>query len=347
MKLGIAGLPQAGKSTLFAALTGARGDSTAGSPQKDTRIATITVFDERIDFLVDMYQPKKTAFAKIEYLLPSRIPGGSDGKSDGEFWNQIRTCDALLLVVRNFEDPASGPAKSESDFQKVEDEMILSDLAVVEKRLERIALDLKRGKKQGEAELPLLNDCREMLEQGRPLRNSPEIAAEPLLKGFTFLSAKPMLVIINNGDEDESLPDWTKQRNNLSFMVVRAKLEMDLAVMEPEDAQEFLEAYNIQESALDRVIRHSYEMLNRISFFTVGSDEVKAWPISRGTAALDAAGEVHSDIRQGFIRAEVVAFADLKNEGSFQAAKKAGLVRLEGKEYVVADGDIINFRFNI
>jgi hypothetical protein len=347
MKLGIAGLPRAGKSTLFAALTGARGDSAPGSSHKDTRIATITVLDERIDFLVNMYQPKKIAYAKIEYLLPSRIPGVSDAKSEGEFWNQIRTCDGLLHVVCNFEESGSDPLKSETDFQQVEDEMILSDLGVVEKRLERVALDLKRGKKQGEPEIPLLNTCREMLEKGEPLRNAPDVANDPLLKGFTFLSAKPTLVLINNGDEDETLPVWTKGRENLSSVVVRGKLEMDLAAMTAEEAAEFLEIYNIQESALDRVIRHSYGMLNRISFFTVGSDEVKAWPIPDGIPALEAAGEVHSDIRQGFIRAEVVAFDDLKAEGSFQAAKKAGLVRLEGKEYIVKDGDIINYRFNI
>jgi GTP-binding protein YchF len=347
MKLGIAGLPLAGKSTLFAALTGARGDNAGGSSHKDTRIATVTVLDDRIDFLVNMYQPKKIAYAKIEYLLPSRIPGASDGKSEAEFWNQIRTCDGLLHVVGNFDEPGSGHEESETKFQQVEDEMILSDLGVVEKRLERIELDLKRGKKQGEAEIPLLSSCREMLEKGEPLRNAPEIATHPLLRGFTFLSAKPMLVLINNEDEDEDLPLWTQRRENLSFIVVRGKLEMDLAAMTTEEAAEFLEAYNIQESALDRIIKHSYRMLNRISFFTVGSDEVKAWPIPEGIPALDAAGEVHSDIRQGFIRAEVVAFDDLKAEGSFQEAKKAGLVRLEGKEYIVKDGDIINYRFNV
>ncbi len=347
MKLGIAGRPKSGKSTIFAALTGARGDSVPGNSRKDTRIATITVLDERIDFLVEMYQPKKIAYAKIEYLLPSLMPGVSDAKSEGEFWNQIRTCDGILHVVRNFEDPGSGPANSDADFQKVEDEMMLSDLGVVEKRMERIALDLKRGRKEGEAEMPLLTACREMLEKGEPLRKAPEISTDPLLRGFTFLSAKPMLVLINNGDEDEDLPAWAAQREKPPFVVVRGKLEMDLAAMPADEAIEFLEAYHIQESALDRVIRHSYGMLNRISFFTVGADEVKAWPILGGIPALEAAGEVHSDIRQGFIRAEVVAFDDLKAEGSFQAAKKAGLVRLEGKEYVVKDGDIINYRFNV
>ncbi len=347
MKLGITGLPLAGKSTLFAALTGARGDNTGGSSHKDTRIATITVMDERIDFLADIYRPKKTVYAKIEYLLPSQIPGAREGRSEAEFWNQIRTCDGLLHVVRNFEDMGAGPSDGKNDFQQMEDEMMLNDLGVVEKRLERIALDLKRGRKQGEAEIPLLKSCQQMLEKGAALRNAPDIGAHPLLKGFTFLSAKPALVIINNGDEDEALPGWTKNREHITFMVVRGKLEMDLAAMTMEEAREFLDMYNIRESALDRVIRHSYRMLNRISFFTVGEDEVRAWPIRKGIPALEAAGEVHSDIQQGFIRAEVVAYDDLKAQGSFQEAKKAGLVRLEGKEYVVKDGDIINYRFNV
>lgn len=343
MKLGIAGLSQSGKSTIFSALTGARED--AGAGHRDTRIATITVPDDRIDFLVEMYHPKKTSYARIEYLLPSLLPGGSDGKSEAEFWNQIRTCDALLHVVRNFE--GAEPPKSKADFLKTEEDMMLSDLGVVEKRIERIELDLKRGKKQGEPEIPLLNRCKEMLEAGTPLRDDPELAQDPLLRGFTFLSAKPELVIINNEDEDEILPEWTGVLRTPPFMVVRGKLEMDLAGMDEDEAQEFLEAYHIQESVLDRVIRHSYDMLRRISFFTVGEDEVKAWPIRQGTPALQAAGEVHSDIQQGFIRAEVVAFEDLKASGSFQEAKKAGLVRLEGKEYVVKDGDIINYRFNV
>ena len=234
--------------------------------------------------------PKKSPTREIEYLLPSLIPGVSDAKSEGEFWNQIRTCDGLLHVVRNFETPASASPNAEADFNKIEEEMILSDLGVVEKRMERIETDLKRGRKEGEGELPLLSACREMLERGEPLRNTPEISMDPILRGFTFLSAKPMLVLINNGDEDEALPAWTGERENPSFVVVRGKLEMDLAGMPPEEAEEFLEAYHIQESALDRVIRHSYRLLNRISFFTVGSDEVKAWPIPAGIPGSGSGG---------------------------------------------------------
>ncbi|MBW1781999.1 MAG: redox-regulated ATPase YchF [Deltaproteobacteria bacterium] len=347
MKLGIIGLPQAGKSTIFAALTGARGDAGDRGSRKDLRIAAITVLDERIDFLSDMYRPKKTTYAKIEYLLPPETGSSAGAGSEGAFWNQVRTCDALLHVVRNSEGSMGAAPTPELDFRKLEEEMILNDLVVAEKKIERIDLDKKRGKMPDGEEASLIMSCHELLEQGAPLRNAPELASAPLLKGFTFLSAKPMLVIVNNDDEDEALPLWDQKPEGVDLFVVRGSLEMEIASMSSEEAEEFLEAYHIQESALDRVIRHSFRILNRISFFTVGSDEVKAWPIAAGTPALEAAGAVHSDIQQGFIRAEVVSFEDLKAHGTFNGAKKAGLVRLEGKGYEVKDGDIINFRFNV
>ncbi|HDZ89701.1 MAG TPA: redox-regulated ATPase YchF [Deltaproteobacteria bacterium] len=347
MKLGIIGLPQAGKSTIFAALTGARGAAADRGSRTDTRLATVTVLDERIDFLSDIYKPKKTTYARIEYLLPPGVGTSSGSGSEGIFWNQIRTCDALLHVVRNFEGTVGTPPAPEEDFRRIEEEMILSDLVVAEKRVERLELDRKRGKKPSEEEASLINSCCQVLGDGRPLRESPGLASHPLLRGFTFLSAKPMFVILNNDDEDEELPEWKDIPQGVDLLAVRGRLEMDIATMTPEEAQEFLEAYHIQESALDRVIRLSYRILNRISFFTVGADEVRAWPITAGTPALEAAGEVHSDIQQGFIRAETLSFEDLRTHGSFKEAKKAGLVRLEGKEYVVRDGDIINFRFNV
>lgn len=334
---------------MFAALTGARGEKGGtDSFQKGARLATITVADDRIDFLADMYAPEKTTYAKIEYLLPSEVGRGASGSaSEGEFWGQVRTCDALVQVVRNFEGPVGSPPTPDVDFSKLEQEMIFHDLMVVEKRMERIDLDQKRGKKPSPEEPPLLQSCRQLLEKGLPLRHSPELASDPLLKGFTFLSAKPRLVVVNNEDETEEMPAWAQRPEGMELIVVRGKLEMDIAEMSPEESEEFLEVYHITESALDRVISSSFRILDRICFFTVGSDEVKAWPIRSGTPALEAAGAVHSDIQQGFIRAEVVSFEDLKAQGSFKAAKKAGLVRLEGKEYPVEDGDIINFRFNV
>ncbi len=347
MKLGITGLPLSGKSTVFAALTGARGEKGGQVSSTDPRVATVTVLDERIDYLADLYKPKKTTYARIEYLLPSEIPGPIPSKSEGGILNQVRACDALLQVVRNFKSPGSQPPTPEKDFWEAEEEMILSDLAVAEKRLERLELDKKRGKKQEGNECVLIKSCLEILGKGEPLRNNENLADEPALKGFTFLSAKPLLIILNNDDEDEVLPAWDKKPQGSELIAVRAKLEKDIASMSHEEAEEFLEAYHIEESALDRVIKSSYRLLNRISFFTVGSDEVKAWPIRADTPAVEAAGAVHSDIAKGFIRAETLSFEDLKKYGSFQEAKKAGVVRLEGKDYRVRDGDIINFRFNL
>lgn len=348
MKLGIIGLPQSGKSTVFAALTGARGEKNdLGRAQKGLRLATVTVRDDRVDFLSDMYAPEKTTYAKVEYLLPSEGSGGAGSDSGAEWWSQARTCDALVQVVRNFEGFVGSPPTPEADGVTLEEEMILNDLAVVEKRLERIELDQKRGKLPETKEKELLQSCREILDRGLPLRHSPGLASEPLLRGFTFLSAKPKLIIVNNADEDEDMPSWKDRPEGVDLIAVRAKLEMDIAEMEPEEAEEFLEAYHVTELALDRVISRSFKILNLISFFTVGKDEVKAWPIRAGTPALEAAGAVHSDIQQGFIRAEVLSFEDLKAQGSFKAAKSAGQVRLEGKTYEVKDGDIINFRFNI
>ena len=348
MRLGIVGLPQAGKTTIFAALTGARGEGKdLVAPRVDAKIGTITVFDERVDFLIKTYKPKKTTYAKIEYLLPSEIPAASLSKSTGEVWNQARICDALLHVVRNFTPSGGMPATPEKDFWQFEEEMILNDFVVAEKRIERIELDKKRGKTPQGDEYSLLRSCCEHLEKNQPLRSRPELASAPALRGFTFLSAKPMLVIINNTDEDETLPEWKSRPEGLEMLMVRGSLEMEIATMAPEEAEEFRKAYNIQDAALDRVIESSYRLLNYISFFTVLSDEVRAWSIAAGTPALEAAGTVHSDMKKGFIRAEVLSFEDLKACGTFQEAKKAGLARLEGKDYEVRDGDVINFRFNI
>jgi GTP-binding protein YchF len=340
MKLAIIGLPESGRSTIFAALSGARGEAS----QKDQRVSTIKVMDERIDFLSGMYKPNKTTYTQVEYLLPSETQAGG---SENAIWNQARICDALIHVVRNFTDAMGTPPDVKIDFRKLEDEMILSDLVVVDKRLERIELDLKRGKKPDEHEHSLLKTCKELLENGQPLRVSQEIATAPVLKGFTFLSSKPQLVIINNDDDNESLPELETGPGNTDLSMARGRLEMDIATMSPEEAKEFLAEYHIEKSALDRVIQSSYKILNLMSFFTVGEDEVKAWTIKRGAHALDAAGEIHTDIQKGFIRAEVLSYSDLLQYGSHKEAKKVGRVRLEGKEYIVEDGDIINFRFNV
>jgi GTP-binding protein YchF len=347
MKLGIIGLPLSGRSTIFSALTGARGEESLKISRKDQRIGTVRVNDERVDFLREMFKPKKTTYAQVEYLLPSEDVSGGGTGSESAIWNQTRTCDALIHVVRNFPDAGGNKPLSEEDFRQLDEEMLLNDLVVIEKRLERIGLDMKRGKKPSEEEHSLLISCKDVLEGGQPLRCKPELANAHLLKGFTFLSAKPQFVVINNDDDDERLPEWAAKPENIEILAVRGRIEMEIASMSPEEAREFLEEYNIEKSALDRVIKSSYEILNLMSFFTVGEDEVKAWTIKKETPALEAAGEIHSDIQKGFIRAEVLSYNDLVEYGSFKEAKKAGQVRLEGKEYIVQDGDIINFRFNV
>jgi GTP-binding protein YchF len=348
MKLGIIGLPQSGKSTIFSALTGARGEDKAlQTSRKDQRLGVVRVADERVDFLSKVLEPKKTTYARVEYLLPSEVVTGAAAKSENVIWNQVRACDALIHVVPNFQSAGGMPPSPEEDFWRLEEEMILYDLMVAEKRIERIELDSKRGKKPEKEEFSLLKSCQDVLENSEPLRMKPELASAPALRGFTFLSAKPQLIIINNGDEDEAIPEWKTMPERMEMLLVRGRLEMEIAAMSPEEAEEFLVEYHIEESALDRVIMRSYSLMDLISFFTVLHDEVRAWTITSGASALKAAGTVHSDMEKGFIRAEVLSFEHLKEHGSFQEAKKAGYAHLEGKEYIVQDGDVINFRFNV
>jgi GTP-binding protein YchF len=346
MKLGIIGLSGAGKSTMFEALTHIQPD--AGAAHKlENRIGTIRVPDERIDFLSDMFKPNKTIYAQIEYLLP-RLTVYKQDKSRGEStWIDVRTCDALIHVVRNFKDYSENPPNPVQDFHTMDQEMIIADLLVVEKRLERIAQDSKRGKKTDEEEKRLLGACLQMLEMEIPLRRNSELANARLLKGYTFLSAKPMLVLFNNEDDDDSPPEAAELIEHEECLVARGRLEHELYQMPPEEAADFLEEFNVAASAMDRVIGASYKLLGLISFFTVGKDEVRAWTISASTQAVDAAEVIHSDIKKGFIRAEVLAYEDLLATGSYKEARKKGTVRLEGKTYQVRDGDNIEFRFNL
>ncbi len=341
MKLGIIGRPQAGKATVFGALTKTQVET---AQRKESRIGTVQVPDERVGILVEMYNPRKTIYAQVEYLLPSPAEHVKEGAKEQSIWTQARDCDALIHVVRNFKGYGTEPPTPRADFQAIDDELIFSDLVVVEKRLERLQLDQKRGKKPNVEELNLLKQCHERLDQGKPLRDVPELASAHALRGYAFLSGKPMLVLANNEDEDDQSPDWLPAKNGL---VVRGKLEQELGQMSADEAALFLEEFGIATSALDRVIARSYELLGLISFFTVGEDEVRAWTIQHNTAAQEAGGVIHTDIQKGFIRAEVLAYDDLMAAGNYVAARKQGTVRLEGKTYEVKDGDIINFRFNV
>ncbi len=340
MKLGITGLPGAGKSTVFEALT----RNLVGEGNKsENHIGTIQVPDGRVNVLSDMYKPKKTIFARVEYFLP-----GAEHKKEKEadVWTKVRDCDALIHVVRNFGGYGFDAPRPFDDFRTLDQELVIADLVVVEKRLERIAMDKRRGKPIDNEELGLLIECKEKLENEIPLRKIPELASAHALKGFAFISAKPMLVLLNNEDDDDVLPDPSGDFDE-NYMLIRGKLEQELAQMSDEEATDFLSEFNITASATDRVVKRSYELLGLISFFTVGEDEVRAWTIRKETTAVDGAEVIHSDIKKGFIRAEVLFYEDLMTAGSYVEARKHGTVRLEGKTYEIKDGDIINFRFNV
>jgi GTP-binding protein YchF len=340
MKLGIIGHTGAGKTTVFEALTNTRSDT----PQRrENRIGTVKVPDPRVDFLSDMYKPRKTIFAQVEYFLPAM----AEQAKEQSVWTQARDCDALIHVVRNFKSYGQEEPDPRTAVQSMDQELIISDLVVAEKRLERLALDQKRGKKPDSEELTLLEQCAAHLNDEIPLRRFPELATARILRGYAFLSAKPMLVLFNNDDEAPDLPGELSWVASATCIAMRGKLEHELAQMDPGEAHAFLEEFGIRDLAMERVIATSYELLGLISFFTVGEDEVRAWTIQKETVAVDAADVIHSDIKKGFIRAEVLAYADLVSAGSFANARKQGTVRLEGKTYPVQDGDIITFRFNV
>jgi ribosome-binding ATPase YchF (GTP1/OBG family) len=254
MRLGIIGLPQSGKTTAFEALT--RSVAADGN-RRESRIGTITVPDERVEVLSNMYNPRKTIFAQVEYFLPGKGDHGGTAKKDQSIWTQVRDCDAMIHVVRNFSGYGFDAATPKKDVATIDQELIISDLVVVEKRLERLALDERRGKKPSPEEITLLNRCKAHLEDELPLRRLPDIATAKLLRGFAFLSAKPMLMLFNNEDEDDALPDAASLPEGEACMVIRAKLEQELSQMDEVEARDFLAEFNITASATDRVIRQS------------------------------------------------------------------------------------------
>ena len=340
MKLGIIGLPNSGKSTVFEALT-----QTISSTEKkgENRISTMQVPDERLAALANMFKPQKTILTQVEYFLPGML----GHKRDQKIWAQIRDCHALIHVVRNFSGYGFDEPTPYNDFHALDQELILADLVVVENRLERIEQDKQRSREIDQGELSLLNQCLKNIEAEVPLRKFPELSSQHALKGFGFVSAKPILMLFNNDDDDDRLPVIENLTDKENCMVIRGKLEQELAQMSAEEAQEFLEEFNISASATDRVIQRSFEVLGLISFFTFVNEEVKAWTVTKGTIAVEAADVIHSDMKRGFIRAEVVAYNDLMDAGSYHEARKKGTVRLEGKNYTVQDGDVITFRFNV
>ena len=344
MKSGIIGRPGSGKTTIFEALTlnfdetGRRGED---------RIGALRVPDMRVETLSQIYKPRKTTYALVEYFLPGKGMADKDTGKDQTAWSPVRDCDALILVVRNFGGFGAEPPTPEEDFYKVSQELMLADFMVAEKKLERLLLDKKRGKKVNPEEISLLKQCVTSLEGDIPLRKNKSLATAQPLRGFAFLSAKPMLILLNNEDDDDVLSGVDGIAGQEYCQIIRGKLEHELAQMSADEADDFLSEFNIAASAKERVISQTYELMGLISFFTVGDDEVRAWTIRRNTEAVDAAGAIHSDMQKGFIRAEVLSYDDFMTAGSYAAARKQGTVRLEGKTYEVQDGDIVHVRFNV
>jgi GTP-binding protein YchF len=347
-------------------MTSAKETARAAHGKGEASIGVSKVPDGRLDRLTAMYNPKKRVPATVEFS-DLAIPGGAGGAQALVDVAAYRNADALVHVLRAFHDPAvahpSGSIDPSRDAQSMEDELILADLGVAERRLDRLERDLKKGRApELERERDVLTLCRAALEEGRPLR-ALDLMGEDLkrLRGFQFLSAKPLLVVINLDEAalatgGEAATDVNRAaeatgvtafltRAGTAAVAVCAKIELEIAQLDAADASAFLKDLGLSESGLDRVIRASYDLLGYISFFTVGEDECRAWSIPRGTPSQLAAGEIHSDIARGFIRAEVVAYDALVGRGSMAACREHGEVRLEGKEYVVQDGDIINFRF--
>lgn len=362
MKIGIIGLANAGKTTVFNALTGGNAETAAySSGQLEPNLASVKVPDERLLVLTDMYKPKKTTFADVQYIDVAGL-SGSASKSGGlapAFLNYISQVDALLHVVRSFEDP-SVPHPEESinplrDIASVDLELAFSDLSIIERRLQRIGGELKKmsGKEREirQQEHDVLVRLQAGLEQEIPIRDQ-EMSddEEKLLRGYQFLTAKPIMIVLNIGeaqlgsDLTATIP-YDHRKSGVVQLAGRA--EAEIAQLSAEDAAIFLDDLGIKEPARARVIKESYDLLGLIAFLTAGPDEVRAWPLRRGTPAVEAAGTIHSDIQRGFIRAEVVAYNDLIAAGTMSEAKKRGVVRMEGKTYLVQDGDICNFLFNV
>jgi GTP-binding protein YchF len=364
LRAALIGLGATGKTTLFQLMTSVR-EPTRGSGKGEISIGISKVPDPRLDRLTAMYNPKKRVPATVEFsdLAAAARAGGTQALVDVAAY---KNADALVHVLRAFNDPAvphpSGSIDPARDARVMEDELILADLGVAERRLERLEKDLKKTRTADlERERDVLMIGRSALEEGRPLR-ALDLKGDDLkrLRGFQFLSAKPLLIVINldeqalTSGEAATRIDRAAEATGLTpflshaataAVAVCAKIELEIAQLDAADAAAFLSDLHLEESGLDRVIRASYDLLGYISFFTVGDDECRAWSIPRSTTAQLAAGEIHSDIARGFIRAEVVAYDALIARGTMAACRDHGEVRLEGKEYVVQDGDIINFRF--
>ncbi len=355
MKLGLIGLQNSGKTTIFNALSNSRAEVTAFSSGKaEPNLAVVDVGDERIDKLSELYSPKKTTYATVELVDFAGMNEGAakNGSFSAELMALIKNMDALALVVRNFTDSLGDAPTPLEDIEHIDTELILADLILTETRLERLEWNYTRNKKTVAMQLEekVLRRILEQLNNNEPIRTLVMTdEEEKIIRGFQFLTKKPLLVIFNSdearfGKNEELIAAIQKKYNTIEFA---GNFEMELAQLSPEDAAMFMQDMGIQQSARTRLTGFLYSILGYISFFTVGSDEVRAWSIRRGQTAVEAAGAIHTDLTRGFIRAECFTYGDLLKYGSEKAVKEKGLFRLEGRDYIVKDGDTLSIRFNV
>jgi GTP-binding protein YchF len=352
MKLGIIGLPQSGKTTIFNAITRGDAPTTASAGRFEVHTAVVDVPDERVTKLSEMFNPKKTIYAKVTYADIAGLEAGSAKSGiSGQLLNQLAQMDGFILVVRAFESDLvmhpSGSVDPKRDVESMLSELLLNDLITVERKVEKLADEKKKGgtdKVLNERQTVLFTRLLEALNNNTPLRELEYTLEEQKeLSSFGLLSRKPVLVVFNLG-EGQSAPQMGLDVPSVSLM---GKLEMEIAQLPPDDAAMFMDEYGIKELSLNKMIKLSYDLLQVQSFFTVGEDEVRAWETKIGATAQESAGEIHTDLMRGFVRAEVVAYEDLISLGSMNEAKSKGKFRLEGKEYIVKDGDIVHIRSSL